>query len=349
MAASFIYQAVLENDGRWRKPCQISLWIFQIGTCANICLICAISIERAYTIFYPLKARIKITTWRMRIVSAIIWKIILISQTYVIYCFGDIDNAKVCGTVRILRKEVYSTIYKMPFHILSSVTACAYIAVGIHLYRKTKKKRKKLEYANQKDALIRKQKKTTKMLLVSGGAFYLLYLIPHLCHTIDIDPDIDLYVHHISQIIFAFNFTINPIIYWHHPDFQDAYRAFLNMKKRTRKTWFQASIMSNPSNSVRTLGSMHHRRTNRESSPLSNGNVIQNGLSGKLPNGLSLENRGIGSTEYIPSNAPMKYTVERTTNCMSLVNESLAKEMSPSSADKVHQNEGHDMDYVTHL
>ncbi len=219
----------------WRRSCIASLFITQIGMAANVAFICAISVERAYSIFYPFNARTRLTIKHTRIFSTILWIVIIIHQFCVMYFLGQPKKMNYCATGTLFGKENIALIFKMPFHILSTITIAAYLSIGIYLHRKNRQQIKMTEVEGQKEMIGKKQRKTTKMLFITGGCFYIFYSVPIIILSIEWSPIVKLNIYNVSSIILIFTFMVNPIIYWQNPDYQIAYREFLHLKPRDSK------------------------------------------------------------------------------------------------------------------
>ena len=175
------------------------------------------------------------TVRRTRIFVTIICIVIPIYQFFVTYFVGESDKIQFCANARLFSKRTRCLIFKLPFHILSTITISAYVAIGVFLHRRYQQKLQMSDIAKQRETISNQQKKTIKLLFITAGSFYILYSVPLVIMSMDWTPNVALYLYNACSILVTFNFMINPMIYWQNEDYQNAYRSFLNLKPNLSK------------------------------------------------------------------------------------------------------------------
>ena len=222
MVCSIIFTK-LEMDSALEVNCKMILSLTFLSIGVNVPTLAAISLERLYVVFFPLKAKMVITFKKMQTVAIVIWILSILSvpaNAIFVMTKEPLDlPLGFCAYTHYVDEDVLLYTSAIPSFICSIITCVSYISIGCRLHQRAKQN---LGINNVSKFEI----KTCAVLCISMITYYLLQAP---CFIVDYFKP-GSFMSHIAAAVFFVNFLINPILYWFHPSFNKEYRKILGLK-----------------------------------------------------------------------------------------------------------------------
>ena len=202
--------------------------LLYVPTAVNLTTMAAISMERFYAVFFPLKAKLVITCRKMQIVAILLW-IFCMSAAPIHFIFAmtkePLDySLEFCAFTIYYAADnlIYACV--IPSFICSIISCISYISIGCLLRRKAKQN---LRMNN----VTKFEIKTCAVLCILMITYYILYMPSSFADYFKPGS----LMAHIAQMVMYVNFFINPIIYWFHPSFNKEYRKIFGSRNVGRQ------------------------------------------------------------------------------------------------------------------
>ncbi len=253
-----IVSNIVRDDSAYRICCKFQSFILMCGIFINFSSIVCIACERAFSLHFPLKSRLYVTKRRVRVICIVYWIMAIIwasiDQTLSLH---QADNeVRLCWTGEMYADNILNVIAFVVFFTMSSLVFVLYMSIGCLLYRRSRrtkghktcktnqnekcqidtsqngenigalKKRVKTKELHRHGIKSSLEGKTIRILVSCMLVYYILYLPAEVTLFLDLGAVLK----HISYIMLAGNSLINPVFYWKHPMFNEAYRRALGLK-----------------------------------------------------------------------------------------------------------------------